>query len=277
MRRFALVLVGLFAVASYAADNDPNLWLTDIHGAKPLAWVKQQNARSDAAIKSDPQFAKDRASILTVLNADDRIPEGTLDHQWVFDFWQDAGHVRGIWRRTTIADFASKTPHWQTLLDVDELDRDQRVLEQGRPPAVLGPAPAVAPGAGDLAGAFGAGGPEGHLEPGQAFAFQGGEAQAAGALEALRRERSGVERRLVVLRDQMSRAELEESQVRGRLESLTDTVRRELDCEPESLGEPECPPLPAGTSAPSRARELEREAFLEVPAAGYVMPRSVWS
>ena len=124
MRRFALVLVGLFAVASYAADNDPNLWLTDIHGAKPLAWVKQQNARSDAAIKSDPQFAKDRASILTVLNADDRIPEGTLDHQWVFDFWQDASHVRGIWRRTTIADFTSKTPHWQTLLDVDKLDRD---------------------------------------------------------------------------------------------------------------------------------------------------------
>ena len=124
MRRFALVLVGLFAVASYAADNDPNLWLTDIHGAKPLAWVKQQNARSDAAIKADPQYAKDRASILTVLNADDRIPEGTLDHQWVFDFWQDAGHVRGIWRRTTIADFTSKTPHWQTLLDVDKLDRD---------------------------------------------------------------------------------------------------------------------------------------------------------
>jgi len=33
---FCPVLVGLFAVASYAADNDPNLWLTDIHGAKRL-------------------------------------------------------------------------------------------------------------------------------------------------------------------------------------------------------------------------------------------------
>jgi chromosome segregation protein len=84
-------------------------------------------------------------------------------------------------------------------------------------------------------------------------------------LEGLRRERAGAERRLVALRDQMSRVELEESQVRGRLDALTETVRRELDCEPESLGAPECPPLPPGTSASNRARELERELRLMGP------------
>ncbi len=84
-------------------------------------------------------------------------------------------------------------------------------------------------------------------------------------LEGLRRERSGVERGLVAVRDQMSRAELEDAQVRGRLEALTETVRRELDCEPESLGTPECPPLPPGTTAPNRARELERELRLMGP------------
>jgi chromosome segregation protein len=84
-------------------------------------------------------------------------------------------------------------------------------------------------------------------------------------LEGLRRERSGVERQLVARRDQMSRAELEELQVRARLEALTEAVRRELDCEPESLGAPECPPLPPGTSAPNRARELERELRLMGP------------
>ena len=84
-------------------------------------------------------------------------------------------------------------------------------------------------------------------------------------LEGRRRERSGVERELVALRDHMSRVELEDAQVRGRLEALTETVRRELDCEPESLGTPECPPLPPGASAPSRARELERELRLMGP------------
>jgi chromosome segregation protein len=84
-------------------------------------------------------------------------------------------------------------------------------------------------------------------------------------LEALRRERSGVERQLVAVREKMSRVELEEAQVRGRLDALAETVRRELDCEPESLGAPECPPLPPGTSAPNRARELERELRLMGP------------
>ena len=88
---------------------------------------------------------------------------------------------------------------------------------------------------------------------------------ASEELEGLRRERSGVERELLAVREQISRVELEDSQVRSRLEALTETVRRELDCEPESLGAPECPPLPPGSSAPSRARELERELRLMGP------------
>ncbi len=88
---------------------------------------------------------------------------------------------------------------------------------------------------------------------------------AADHLEALRRERSGVERQLSAVREQISRNELEEAQMKGRLEALTETVRRELDCEPEALEGAECPPLPAGSSAPTRARELEREIRLMGP------------
>jgi chromosome segregation protein len=88
---------------------------------------------------------------------------------------------------------------------------------------------------------------------------------AAEGLETLRRERAGVERQVSVTREQVSRAELEEAQLKARLEALTETVRRELDCEPESLGNAECPPLPPGTSASNRARELERELRLMGP------------
>ena len=89
--------------------------------------------------------------------------------------------------------------------------------------------------------------------------------EAGDSLEALRRERSALERQLGGLREQMSRAELEDAQLRARLEALTETVRRDLDCEPESLSEAECPALPPGTSAPNRARELERELRLMGP------------
>ena len=88
---------------------------------------------------------------------------------------------------------------------------------------------------------------------------------SAERLESLRRERVEVERELSRAREHISRNELEAAQGRARLEALTETVRRELDCEPESLEGVECPLLAPGTSAPSRTRELERELRLMGP------------
>ena len=118
------MLVGPRARAAAAAgDANPYLWLAQTHGRKALAWAAAQSGRSDLALESDPAYARDRSQILAVLNANTRIPQGTLDHGWVINFWQSANHVRGIWRRTTISDYARKTPHWQTLLDIDRLDK----------------------------------------------------------------------------------------------------------------------------------------------------------
>ena len=111
------------APAAAGSASNPYLWLAQIHGRRALAWVQSQTGRSDLALETDPMYAADREQILDVLNAGTRIPEGTLDHGWVLNFWQSAGHVRGIWRRTSIADYARRSPHWRTLLDVDALDR----------------------------------------------------------------------------------------------------------------------------------------------------------
>lgn len=113
------------AVAAPVRDNDPYLWLSDIHGTKALEWVKAQNAKSDAVLRKDPGYQKDYDALLAILNSNDRIPQPDgVDHQWVFNFWQDANHVRGLWRRTTIADYAKPEPHWQVLFDVDKYDHD---------------------------------------------------------------------------------------------------------------------------------------------------------
>lgn len=108
-----------------AAADDPYLWLEDVHGAKALAWVKAQNARSTAVLQADPDYQKDYDAILKVLDATDRIPYGELDHQYIFNFWQDAAHPKGIWRRTTIAEYANASPAWDVLLDVDRLAADE--------------------------------------------------------------------------------------------------------------------------------------------------------
>ena len=122
----AAVLIG-FAAAQDSSTLTPNspdpwLWLADIHGAKPLAWAKAQNQKT-LAIQSDPQYRSDYDAILKVLNANDRIPLPSIENGTVYNFWQDAGHVRGLWRRTNAADYARHAPHWDVLLDIDRLDQ----------------------------------------------------------------------------------------------------------------------------------------------------------
>jgi chromosome segregation protein len=84
-------------------------------------------------------------------------------------------------------------------------------------------------------------------------------------LEQLRRERGAAERQLGELREKMSRIDLEEAEARVRLENITESIRRDLDSEPDSIKGSECPALPAGTSASSRRTELERELRLMGP------------
>ena len=104
-----------------SAGTDPYLWLEDIHGAKPLEWVNAQNAKARAVLQADPDYQKDYDAILKVLDATDRIPYGALHGDYVLNFWQDAAHSKGIWRRTTVLDYAQANPKWETLLDLDEL------------------------------------------------------------------------------------------------------------------------------------------------------------
>src|SRR5579864_1387197 len=130
MRRSVLFLCTAALLTAAAAQSrgttveDPYLWLEDVHGAKPLAWVHEQNEKSLVLLKSDPRYQLHYDSILKVLDATDRIPFGTLEHRFVFNFWQDAGHPKGIWRRTSIESYAHASPEWETLVDVDKLAAD---------------------------------------------------------------------------------------------------------------------------------------------------------
>jgi chromosome segregation protein len=89
--------------------------------------------------------------------------------------------------------------------------------------------------------------------------------ERAGNLEALRRSRGVAERQLGEVRERLSRIDLEEAESMVRLEAITESIRRDLDCEPDSVRGAPCPPLPPGTSATARRSELERELRLMGP------------
>lgn len=100
--------------------HDSYLWLEEIHSERAMTWVKEQNAQTEAAFQ-DAEFEATAATILSVLDSDDKIPGVTKRGSYYYNFWRDAQHPRGLWRRTTWDSYVAETTEWEILLDVDAL------------------------------------------------------------------------------------------------------------------------------------------------------------
>ncbi len=109
--------------APASGTTDPYLWLEKTHSARAMQWVHQQNARTQKTFADSAQFERTRKRILEVLDSDARIPYVGRMGNYLYNFWRDKAHPRGVWRRTTLAEYRKADPHWQVLLDVDALGK----------------------------------------------------------------------------------------------------------------------------------------------------------
>ncbi|MFT4820487.1 MAG: prolyl oligopeptidase [Candidatus Azotimanducaceae bacterium] len=100
---------------------DPYLWLEEVEGEAALTWVREQNKRSLATITAHLEFESNYAVALDLATSIERIPYGSVRDGMVYNFWQDELNVRGLWRRTTLANYKSRNPSWETVLDFDQL------------------------------------------------------------------------------------------------------------------------------------------------------------
>ncbi len=89
--------------------------------------------------------------------------------------------------------------------------------------------------------------------------------EAGRRLDGLRAERSVAEQQLSEAREKAAKLEVEEAEIRLRLEQAIEAVRQNFDCEPDAAVEAPIPDVPEGTTLPARARELERELRLMGP------------
>jgi prolyl oligopeptidase len=121
---FALLTHSTMAATEVEPD-DPYLWLEDVQGERALAWVRERNALARGVLEAQPGFVAMRTRIREVLDSRERIPEVTRRGDWLYNFWQDGDHPRGLWRRTTMAEYRQPQPPWQVLLDLDALGRDE--------------------------------------------------------------------------------------------------------------------------------------------------------
>ena len=130
MSRFAqaclfagLIAAGAAHAQEPAVANDPYQWLEDVTGDKPLDWVRAQNTKTDAALASSPEFKAMEAGIREVLDSDAKIPGVQKIGDWYYNFWKDRNHERGIWRRTTLEEYRKPNPAWETIIDLDALNK----------------------------------------------------------------------------------------------------------------------------------------------------------
>jgi prolyl oligopeptidase len=117
------------AVAATTSDDDPFTWMEEIEGQRALDWARAENARSLPVLQNDARYQGFLDEALKIVNAKDRIPGVAFsgpNESELRNYWQDPDHVRGLWRRTTMASYRTADPKWETILDVDALAREEK-------------------------------------------------------------------------------------------------------------------------------------------------------
>lgn len=123
----ACLIAGLAIAGSASAQTpppvDPHAWLEDVQGEKALDWVRARNAKAEAEIAGTPAFKTLEAQIRAILDSDAKIPGVEKIGGYYYNFWKDKQHERGVWRRTTLDEYRKPEPKWETVLDLDALNK----------------------------------------------------------------------------------------------------------------------------------------------------------
>jgi prolyl oligopeptidase len=92
-----------------------------------MEWVNTENARSMKVFESDPHWKLFVEEAVKVAGNPDRLPVPGLRGSEVYNSWRDKDHPRGLLRKTSVADYLSASPHWQTVIDFDALGAQEHV------------------------------------------------------------------------------------------------------------------------------------------------------
>jgi prolyl oligopeptidase len=123
---FGLAFAALASPLALAAPADPYLWLEDVHSERADAWVAAENAKTTGVLEQDARYAGLDADALAIAEAKDRIPSPSFLAGDIYNFWQDADHIRGIWRKTNLDDYGAAEPNWTTVIDLDQLSSAEK-------------------------------------------------------------------------------------------------------------------------------------------------------
>jgi prolyl oligopeptidase len=102
-------------------ETDTHQWLEDIDTDDVMKWVKERNTNTTGILSQDGNFEALQNKLLSTYNSKERIPYVSKRGRYFYNFWKDADHPRGVWRRTTLENYMEKDGAWEEILDLDEL------------------------------------------------------------------------------------------------------------------------------------------------------------
>ena len=111
------------STAGQTSIDDPFIWLEDVEGKRSMDWVNARNAATVAELTRDPLYQTFYDRIKQILDSKDKIAYPDIIGNSLYNFWRDAEHERGIWRRTSWSSYATTNPVWETVLDLDSLSK----------------------------------------------------------------------------------------------------------------------------------------------------------
>ncbi|MEH6420659.1 prolyl oligopeptidase family serine peptidase [Pseudomonas sp. CGJS7] len=109
--------------------DDPYIWLEgegeNVASKRALDWVQARNAKTESELATSPQFKQLESSIREILDSTAKIPGVEKIGEYYYNFWKDAQHQRGLWRRTTLEEYRKDKPQWETVIDLDALNAQE--------------------------------------------------------------------------------------------------------------------------------------------------------
>lgn len=122
-KNFLIITIIMVLQNLYSQETDKFQWLEDVDSKKSLDWVEQHNKETLEKLTKLGNYKNIYDKSLSILNSSDRIINPSFHGQYIYNFWQDKEHVRGIWRRTAVKDYINGKPKWDVLLDIDALSK----------------------------------------------------------------------------------------------------------------------------------------------------------
>lgn len=106
------------------AQEDPYLWLEEVDSQKSLDYINKLSKSTVDKFKQSEYYKDIQDNSLKIYNSTDRIVYPSILGEYVYNFWQDKEHIRGIWRRTPKSKYLTGKPEWEILLDFDKMSKE---------------------------------------------------------------------------------------------------------------------------------------------------------